>query len=78
MAKAQQERVLALVTEKTRAGFKPGLAVVLRHEARHQVYVKAKGKAAQACGFHSIQHDLAATASGGAGSCRKAQRDCNP
>ncbi|WP_294532370.1 bifunctional methylenetetrahydrofolate dehydrogenase/methenyltetrahydrofolate cyclohydrolase FolD [uncultured Rhodoblastus sp.] len=42
--------------------FKPGLAVVLVGEdPASQVYVKSKGKAAQACGFHSVQHDLPAT-----------------
>ena len=66
--KRASERVLAQVTEKTRAlvaqGLKPGLAVVLVGEnPASQVYVKSKGKAAQACGFHSIQHDLAATTS---------------
>jgi methylenetetrahydrofolate dehydrogenase (NADP+)/methenyltetrahydrofolate cyclohydrolase len=62
------ERVLARVTEKTRAlaaqGLKPGLAVVLVGEdPASQVYVKSKGKAAHACGFHSIQHNLPATTS---------------
>src|SRR3984893_17077754 len=66
--KRASEQVIARVTEKTRAlaaqGLKPGLAVVLVGEdPASQVYVKSKGKAAQACGFHSIQHDLAATAS---------------
>ena len=43
------------------AGVRPGLAVVLVGEdAASQVYVKAKGKAAQACGFHSMQHTLGA------------------
>lgn len=66
--KRASEQVLARVTEKTHAlaaqGLKPGLAVVLVGEdPASQVYVKSKSKAAQACGFHSIQHDLAATAS---------------
>jgi methylenetetrahydrofolate dehydrogenase (NADP+)/methenyltetrahydrofolate cyclohydrolase len=40
---------------------KPGLAVVLVGEdPASQVYVKAKGKAAKDCGFHSVQHDLPA------------------
>lgn len=61
-------RVLAHVAEKTRAlaaqGLTPGLAVVLVGEdPASQVYVKSKGKAAHACGFHSIQHDLPATTS---------------
>jgi len=66
--KRASERVLAQVTETARAlatqGFKPGLAVVLVGEdPASQVYVKSKGKVAQACGFYSIQHNLAATAS---------------
>jgi methylenetetrahydrofolate dehydrogenase (NADP+)/methenyltetrahydrofolate cyclohydrolase len=64
--KLASERALALVAEKTRAlaarGIKPGLAVVLVGEdPASQVYVKSKGGAAQACGFHSVQYDLAAT-----------------
>ena len=54
------ERAKALVAR----GTTPGLAVVLVGEnPASQVYVGAKGKAAKACGFHSIQHDLAATTS---------------
>ena len=38
----------------------PGLAVVLvGADPASQVYVKAKGCMALACGFHSLQHDLA-------------------
>jgi methylenetetrahydrofolate dehydrogenase (NADP+) / methenyltetrahydrofolate cyclohydrolase len=64
--KRAAKRMLARVTEAARAlspqGLRPGLAVVLVGEdPASQVYVKSKGKAAQACGFHSIQHDLAAT-----------------
>jgi methylenetetrahydrofolate dehydrogenase (NADP+) / methenyltetrahydrofolate cyclohydrolase len=64
--KSASKRVLARVTEATRAlaaqGSKPGLAVILVGEnPASQVYVKSKGKAAHACGFYSIQHDLAAT-----------------
>ncbi|MCI4678699.1 bifunctional methylenetetrahydrofolate dehydrogenase/methenyltetrahydrofolate cyclohydrolase FolD [Rhodoblastus acidophilus] len=41
---------------------KPGLAVVLVGEdPASQVYVRNKGRAAQSCGFHSVQHDLPAT-----------------
>ncbi|MDQ6703063.1 MAG: bifunctional methylenetetrahydrofolate dehydrogenase/methenyltetrahydrofolate cyclohydrolase FolD [Pseudomonadota bacterium] len=66
--KRASEHVIARVTENTRAlaaqGVKPGLAVVLvGDDPASQVYVKSKSKAAQACGFHSVQHDLAATAS---------------
>ena len=40
-------------------GVKPGLAVVIVGEdPASQVYVKAKGKAAAGCGFHSVQHTL--------------------
>jgi methylenetetrahydrofolate dehydrogenase (NADP+)/methenyltetrahydrofolate cyclohydrolase len=43
-------------------GVKPGLAVVLVGEdPASRVYVGAKGKAAQQCGFHSLQFDLPAT-----------------
>ena len=66
--KRASKRVLARVTEVARAlaaqGLRPGLAVILVGEdPASQVYVKSKGKAAHACGFHSIQHDLAATVS---------------
>ncbi len=45
-------------------GVKPGLAVVLVGEdPASQVYVRAKGKAAEQCGFHSVQHTLLATTS---------------
>ena len=44
-----------------KGGVRPGLAVVLVGEdPASQVYVKAKGKAAAACGFHSEQHTLPA------------------
>ncbi len=64
--KIASEQVLAEVAERARKlaehGVKPGLAVVLVGEnPASQVYVKAKGKAAKNCGFHSIQHDLPAT-----------------
>lgn len=40
-------------------GVKPGLAVVLVGEdPASQVYVRSKGKAAEQCGFHSLQHNL--------------------
>ncbi|WGJ14494.1 bifunctional methylenetetrahydrofolate dehydrogenase/methenyltetrahydrofolate cyclohydrolase FolD [Methylocapsa sp. D3K7] len=66
--KRASKRVLARVTEVARSlaaqGLRPGLAVILVGEdPASQVYVKSKGKAAHACGFHSIQHDLAATVS---------------
>jgi methylenetetrahydrofolate dehydrogenase (NADP+)/methenyltetrahydrofolate cyclohydrolase len=43
------------------SGVKPGLAVVLVGEdPASQVYVRSKGKAAESCGFYSVQHTLAA------------------
>src|ERR1700720_929510 len=62
------EQVIARVAENTRAlaaqGLKPGLAgVLVGADPASQVYIKSKSKAAQACGFHSVQHDLAATTS---------------
>ncbi len=45
-------------------GVQPGLAVVLvGDDPASQVYVRSKGKAAEACGFHSVQHSLPATTS---------------
>ena len=42
----------------------PGLAVVLVGEdPASQVYVRSKGRTAEACGFHSVQHTLAASVS---------------
>ncbi len=66
--KIASEQVLTEVAERTKAlvgkGVQPGLAVVLVGEnPASQVYVKAKGKAAKNCGFHSVQHDLPATTS---------------
>jgi methylenetetrahydrofolate dehydrogenase (NADP+) / methenyltetrahydrofolate cyclohydrolase len=63
--KAISEGVLARVAEGARAlaarGVKPGLAVVLVGEdPASQAYVASKGRAALACGFHSVQHTLAA------------------
>jgi methylenetetrahydrofolate dehydrogenase (NADP+) / methenyltetrahydrofolate cyclohydrolase len=63
--KAAQQVVLAEVTKAAAAlaaqGMKAGLAVVLVGEdPASQVYVRAKGKAAEACGFHSVQVDLPA------------------
>jgi len=57
------EEALAGVAEETRAlvarGVTPGLAVVVvgDNPASH-AYVAGKGRAAKACGFHSIQHNL--------------------
>ena len=44
-----------------RTGVTPGLAVILVGEdAASQVYVASKSKRARECGFHSVQHTLAA------------------
>lgn len=63
--KAMSARVLTQVAaEAGKLGVKPGLAVVLVGEdPASQVYVKSKGKAAESCGFHSVQHTLPATTS---------------
>ena len=43
------------------AGVRPGLATVLvGDDPASAVYVRSKGKLARECGFHSVQHDLAA------------------
>ena len=62
------EGVLAKVAEETRAlaahGVTPGLAVVLVGDnPASQTYITGKGRAAKACGFHSIQHTLPAETS---------------
>jgi methylenetetrahydrofolate dehydrogenase (NADP+)/methenyltetrahydrofolate cyclohydrolase len=47
-----------------RRGVQPGLATVLvGADPASRVYVASKGKAARACGFHSVQHDLSAETS---------------
>jgi methylenetetrahydrofolate dehydrogenase (NADP+)/methenyltetrahydrofolate cyclohydrolase len=66
--KAIADGVIEKVAAETHAlvarGVKPGLAVVLvGADPASQVYVGAKGKAAAALGFHSIQHTLAAETS---------------
>ena len=49
----------ALLKEKT--GVRPGLAVVIvGDDPASQVYVSNKSRTAQRCGFHSVQHTLAA------------------
>jgi methylenetetrahydrofolate dehydrogenase (NADP+) / methenyltetrahydrofolate cyclohydrolase len=62
------EGVLAKVAEEARAllslGVTPGLAVVLVGDnPASRAYVAGKGRAAKACGFHSIQHTLPAETS---------------
>ena len=45
------------------SGIKPGLAVVIVGEdPASQVYVRNKKRTAESCGFHSVQHTLAADA----------------
>jgi methylenetetrahydrofolate dehydrogenase (NADP+)/methenyltetrahydrofolate cyclohydrolase len=60
--------VLAEVAEEARALFShsvtPGLAVVLVGDnPASRAYVAGKGRAAKACGFHSVQHTLPAETS---------------
>ena len=66
--KLVSQSVLAETAQKAAGliarGVRPGLAVVLVGEdPASQVYVKSKGKAAESCGFHSVQHSLPATTS---------------
>jgi methylenetetrahydrofolate dehydrogenase (NADP+)/methenyltetrahydrofolate cyclohydrolase len=66
--KKASELLIAEVTLEAAAliakGVRPGLAVVLVGDnPASQVYVKSKSKAAQACGFHSVQYDLSAETS---------------
>ncbi|HLH12306.1 MAG TPA: bifunctional methylenetetrahydrofolate dehydrogenase/methenyltetrahydrofolate cyclohydrolase FolD [Methylovirgula sp.] len=66
IAESVLAEVAAGAAALTGEGVKPGLAVVLVGEnPASQVYVRSKGKAAQSCGFHSVQHDLPATVSEG-------------
>jgi methylenetetrahydrofolate dehydrogenase (NADP+)/methenyltetrahydrofolate cyclohydrolase len=58
------ERVAAETRALTARGMKPGLAVVLVGDnPASQSYVAGKGRAAEACGFHSVQHTLPAMTS---------------
>jgi methylenetetrahydrofolate dehydrogenase (NADP+) / methenyltetrahydrofolate cyclohydrolase len=66
--KAVAAEILHEVTEKTaeliRLGTKPGLAVVLvGADPASEVYVRSKSKAAEQCGFHSVQISLPAATS---------------
>jgi len=64
--KAKAEQLAASITEQTAAlkkehGIQPGLAVVIIGEdPASQVYVRNKKRRAEACGFYSVQHTLAA------------------
>ena len=56
------EKVSAEAAVLVARGVKPGLAVVLvGTNPASEVYVRSKGKAAEACGFHSVQESLPAT-----------------
>ncbi len=63
--KAKAAELSALIADSTaalvrRSGMKPGLAVVMVGEdPASQVYVRNKKRTAEACGFHSVQHNLA-------------------
>jgi methylenetetrahydrofolate dehydrogenase (NADP+) / methenyltetrahydrofolate cyclohydrolase len=58
------EKVRSEAETLLRRGIKPGLATVLvGDDPASRVYVGSKGRAARACGFHSVQHDLAASTS---------------
>jgi methylenetetrahydrofolate dehydrogenase (NADP+)/methenyltetrahydrofolate cyclohydrolase len=60
-AAAMVADIKARATALIEAGTRPGLAVVLVGEdPASAVYVRSKGKLARECGFHSVQHDLAA------------------
>ena len=67
--KAKAEQLAASITEQTAAlkkehGIQPGLAVVIIGEdPASQVYVRNKKRRAEACGFYSVQHTLAADVS---------------
>jgi methylenetetrahydrofolate dehydrogenase (NADP+)/methenyltetrahydrofolate cyclohydrolase len=62
VAAATLEAVKAGADELKARGVTPGLAVVLvGSDPASQVYVGAKGRAAKACGFHSLQFDLPGT-----------------
>ncbi len=63
--KAVSAKVLGDVAAKASTlienGVRPGLAVVLvGNDPASHVYVRSKGRAAEQCGFHSVQHTLSA------------------
>jgi methylenetetrahydrofolate dehydrogenase (NADP+)/methenyltetrahydrofolate cyclohydrolase len=61
LAESITKQTAALLTEH---GIKPGLAVVIIGEdPASQVYVRNKKRTAEACGFHSVQHTIAADTS---------------
>jgi methylenetetrahydrofolate dehydrogenase (NADP+)/methenyltetrahydrofolate cyclohydrolase len=62
MAASVVERVAAEAAVLVSRGVKPGLAVVLvGADPASEVYVRSKGRTAETCGFHSVQHTLPAT-----------------
>lgn len=67
--KAKAAELAATITDETAAlfsehGIKPGLAVVIIGEdPASEVYVRNKKRTAEGCGFHSVQHSLAADTS---------------
>ncbi len=67
--KAKAAELAESITKETTAllaehGIKPGLAVVIIGEdPASQVYVRNKKRTAEACGFHSVQHTIAADTS---------------
>ncbi len=67
--KAKAEALAESITRQTselvdKHGIRPGLAVVIIGEdPASQVYVRNKKRRAEACGFHSVQHTLAADTS---------------
>ena len=67
--KAKAAELAASITQETATllkehGIKPGLAVVIIGEdPASQVYVRNKKRTAESCGFHSVQHKVAADVS---------------
>lgn len=67
--KAKAADLAELITRETALlqkehGIKPGLAVmIIGEDPASQVYARNKKRAAESCGFHSIQHTLADDAS---------------
>ena len=60
-AAALVARIKADAAPLIAAGVRPGLATVLvGADPASAVYVRSKGRLARECGFHSLQHDLAA------------------
>jgi len=69
--KAKAAAIAVAITEETAKlladhGVRPGLAVVIIGEdPASEVYVRNKKRTAESCGFHSVQHSLAADISEG-------------